>query len=817
MKAIVLEFNNKKLEVKFEQVDEYIEKEYIPLFKEFKTIGPTPKDLEGAPVIAFHSYKGGVGRTLSLISTINSFSSIRKADGKSYKLLIVDADIEAPGLTWLASANSNLNISYLDSLAMVHENDNWKDEVIKFVAKKIRESVLELPIKDKVIEHYFLPAYRIQDGEDAISQILNMPAIPENLVQMTERQWIIGDFLSLLGKELDVDAVLIDLRAGISDFSAPILLDPRIRKIYVSSTSLQSRKGVNTLLKEIYRSPIDVKYPEPYVLISMVHSAISSKETSKMQAEILDGVEIFDSQKYENNLDEVDIKFEMLPFAEELVHLEGFDMIYDKLMGTGMAKKIDSIVKSWMELAENIMPEKVTKSERKFVLEKLNELTEKMEYAENNETSNFLVTAAIKNLVRKFKYEVPKTVILGAKGSGKTFIYSQLIKYNTWEKFVNQVEDNDKIENETFIVPFLKPSNISDTKYIENQIKILSNELGIKISLKGILQVSDRIKNQNADNEVEWKTIWKRELLSCLGINISTFEQLQEYLSAQGKRIIFVVDGIEDMFQNLTSNKNEKKAFRALVQDIVNEIRSIPDSRIGIIIFSRFDIAMNSIEQNFGQFKSQYSAFELKWTNVEALKLILWIVSKIKNRQNQTCINIDDIDIETAVQEVIITKLYKLWGVKLGQINSKEGNSAKWVLAALSVKEQLQPRDVIRFLKYSSKENINETEKNNSEDRYLTPSSMRKAIKPCSKDKIEEIKKEMEFIKVIFEKMEASDKKQMPFRLEQLNLTIQDAEILSQHGYLYEFEDEYYMPEIIRHGLGFESTRKGRKRILSVN
>ncbi len=204
----------------------------------------------------------------------------------------------------------------------------------------------------------FLPAYRVLEGYEAINQIMYMPAAPENLVQMSDRQWIIGDFFSQLGEELEVDAVLVDLRAGISEFSAPLLLDPRIRKIYVTSTSLQSRRGTNALLREIYREPIDIKYPEPYIFISMVLKTLSIEEIDKIQNEILDGIEVFDYKSSEVIEEDADIKFQVLPFAEELVHLEGMDMIYKKLSGTTMSKNIDSIVKSWVEGNEVIISDK---------------------------------------------------------------------------------------------------------------------------------------------------------------------------------------------------------------------------------------------------------------------------------------------------------------------------------------------------------------------------------------------------------------------------------------------------------------------------
>ena len=55
----------------------------------------------------------------------------------------------------------------------------------------------------------------------------------------------------MLGKRLNVSAVLVDLRAGVSEFSAPLLFDPRVKKYLVTSTSYQSVKGTELLIQEL--------------------------------------------------------------------------------------------------------------------------------------------------------------------------------------------------------------------------------------------------------------------------------------------------------------------------------------------------------------------------------------------------------------------------------------------------------------------------------------------------------------------------------------------------------------------------------------
>ena len=52
----------------------------------------------------------------------------------------------------------------------------------------------------------------------------------------------------------------------------------------------------------------------------------------------------------------------------------------------------------------------------------------------------------------------------------------------------------------------------------------------------------------------------------------------------------------------------------------------------------------------------------------------------------------------------------------------------------------------------------------------------------------------------------------MPFRLQ--TSTSDDATLLSTNGILFQEEDQYWIPEIYRHGLGFRAS--GRPRVVNV-
>ncbi|HCT29887.1 MAG TPA: hypothetical protein DIW31_03960 [Bacteroidales bacterium] len=806
-KQIVLDYNDVTLRVTYEENESDVTKYAIPLFKSSQRF---PMDrienFKGVPVFAFHSYKGGVGRTLSLISAVHAASKINNKSGHIYKILIVDSDIEAPGLTWLASksAVANAEISFIDALALIHSEEEWRN-TIPFVARKIQETSLEMPVDKQFVEHYFLPVYR---SDDSIPyQLMDVSVTPSLIVKTVDREWIIGEFLSELGQELNVDAVFVDLRAGISEYSAPLLFDPRVRKIYVSTTSLQSRMGLNVLLKEIYPSNLSQEYSTPDIFVTMVPPNTNVDFYDKIEQDLLADTRILNEQEDENYR----LPLTFLDFAQELIHLEGFDMIDDKLGPTPMAKRVAEVVSGWFQ--DKLDEDVSISTDKSEFLENLYSIAGDMEYGENAMQDKFMVTTSLRNLAKKFRVDVPITVVLGTKGSGKTFIYGQLLRGKTWEHFSTRIDHDVRIDTDTYtyIIPFLIPKNKSNIlSHVAVDQLNLSTQFNINIDdiLKRILRIQEYQDQESS--EARWNAFWKKEILESTGVAVETFKELQEYLEKNDKRVAFIVDGLEDIFQNITTKPEQKIAIRVLMQDIVNELRSYPKGRVGIIIFSRLDIAKNCIEQNWGQFRTQYDAYELKWNRVEALRLVLWLAEKagLKNTLS---------NIERATEDALIAALESLWGTRMGKPTSREAQSANWVLAALSdLKARMQPRDLVRFLMEAAQRSMKDSE--SYSDRYLIPSAIRDSIAPCSNKKIEEIIQEMEFLKEIFEKLKQKPKqaRQVPFRLEDYGLDREEARLLEEQGFLLELDDGYYMPEIIRYGLEFSYSKRARTKVLSL-
>lgn len=201
------------------------------------------KELPGVPVIAFHSYKGGVGRTLSLLAFVKAWYSLKDMKNPK-KLLVVDVDIEAPGITWLTKDQEEAAFSFLDLLEITQEKENV-DEIIELISDKMSELSIKIETEKTIVEHIVLPTYRY------IEQLLDMYSSPESLAISYSKKYVLSEVLSKLGEKVNAELVLVDLRAGLSEFSAPLLFDPRVKKYLVTSTSYQSVKGTEILLNQL--------------------------------------------------------------------------------------------------------------------------------------------------------------------------------------------------------------------------------------------------------------------------------------------------------------------------------------------------------------------------------------------------------------------------------------------------------------------------------------------------------------------------------------------------------------------------------------
>ncbi|WP_145569519.1 KGGVGR-motif variant AAA ATPase [Yersinia mollaretii] len=197
---------------------------------------------DGPNVVAFHSFKGGVGRTTALMTYA---SAILNSSEKS-KILLIDADLEAPGISFWLDNTIPPTVSFIDLLESVHYSPVKLDIVLEYFSSELKKTSINISGPNK--EVFVLPASL------SLASIMDMPVTPEHISKNLENPWLLSDCLRELGKRLNVDAVFIDLRAGLSELASPILFDPRVEHFFVTTVAPQSVKGMSEVLKRIHQS-----------------------------------------------------------------------------------------------------------------------------------------------------------------------------------------------------------------------------------------------------------------------------------------------------------------------------------------------------------------------------------------------------------------------------------------------------------------------------------------------------------------------------------------------------------------------------------
>ncbi|NJR76552.1 MAG: hypothetical protein HC773_29310 [Scytonema sp. CRU_2_7] len=286
----------------------------------------------------------------------------------------------------------------------------------------------------------------------------------------------------------------------------------------------------------------------------------------------------------------------------------------------------------------------------------------------------------------------------------------------------------------------------------------------------------------------------------------------------KGLRIIFLFDGLEDIFAEAPSSPQQQTALRALI-NVPKRLSEIRQSNLGLIVLLRRDFLRYAITQNIAQFESLYRSYDLSWDVDSFLKLVYWVCSQA-NVIDAVEAALDDLS-----REEFVAKLEKLWGEKLGGVN--EAYTASWVFAALTdFKGRLQARDIVRLLYHAADITVDRPKEIQFEkwstNRLLPPQSIRRALEPCSEKKVKEAQEEYPEFRKWVDKLESEytpDQKHIPFTVEDLDLDQVTIRMLEDMGVIYEdrAKDDvarYYMPEIFRTGLKFALEKGARPRVL---
>lgn len=801
-----------------------------------KTAFQAPLPFKSGPaMVAFHSFKGGVGRTTGLLAFVVARIAQLAQRKAPARFLIIDGDTEAPGITYWLNDSQRGSVSYVRLLEALHSPPSCVEDVLDYFSKELQKSVIDV----EGSQIFVLPAFVDQ------TDLLNAKISPEHLVREPAEAWAIGDHLHKLGSLLGTDYAFVDLRAGLSELSSPLLFDPRFYRFIVTTVAEQSMQGAELLLqtlRQVWDSLTSKdRARHPNIVISMLTDVL---KTSADYVDVRERLEraygAIDRQHPKSTeaskvdeADEADEADELLrsslTFFESnfTTDLMAFRSLEQALSALKRSSLIDEAAE-WFSSGEapKFVPETPDAiAQLDMQAKKLGATCAAKEFAENQEPSDLLTTEALRNLGRSFSEDLPNAVLIGAKGSGKTFSFLQISYARTWKNFLEKIGVESDVQNEVLILPLLRSNELGDnnTKLINNCFEEVqsrvANKLGTSPASITLSVIQDCIEKERAGETTklsDWVSFWTSIMAHALGSNATTLSELNQHVTSTGISIAFLFDGIEDVLREVLTDDVQKAAIEAIIE-LPNRIRELRQPAIGVLAFVREDYAKAVKTQNFGQFQSRYAKFRLEWSPREFLQLIFWLCADAKIEWASK----DDVD--SLDTEQIVERLEKLWGKKLGRDDAAEAYSARWVYAALSdLRGRLQARDAVRFLKYASQQS-GAKRLAAWTDRVLPPSAIRGALLPTSRDKVQEAIQEYAPLREWVDKLANIDstKKKIPFVAEDLGLEGRLRQNLQDIGVIYEdvekgTADRLYVPEIYRHGLSLGSGAGARPRVQAL-
>jgi len=374
------------------------------------------------PIVSFYSYKGGVGRTTSLIAFASYFSNI-----KNKNVVILDFDFEAPGI-----------INFFD----IDFQINPKNGIIEFILDS-QSFKKDLNFKEYFIEVskrfsgggniYVIPAGNIFDLENIKSYIEGLSRIDINSAETILDK--INNLLNTIKKDLSPDLILIDSRTGFSDIFG--LLSHSLSDLVVGffTNNKQNTPGLEIFLELMNKK----NSPEFIIVNSQIHFdrgfnkkfLFFKNKVSQLFGETLANITYIErvptlielgseNEDSEEFIDFIKNKYQLTNYKQF------FDLIEDSL-------DIDKNISDYevVTTLKNKNTSDIIKL-KKDLLQKIQNNYPKL-YAEDTEIKydeDFLKRDFYIRICMEDIFNVNKFLLIGGKGSGKTAFYNALKNNN---------------------------------------------------------------------------------------------------------------------------------------------------------------------------------------------------------------------------------------------------------------------------------------------------------------------------------------------------------------------------------------------------
>jgi MinD-like ATPase involved in chromosome partitioning or flagellar assembly len=214
-------------------------------------------------IVAFYSYKGGVGRT-QLMANLAAYLCYQQ----NKKVLLIDWDLEAPGVHFYFKkgnqdiTNKGIIEVFQDYCKLVRSAENLQDLKIEDFPKFTDENIVslidtsQLPPNEKQERRTgkidLIPAGKYSEAEEYKRNVIDFDWY-EFYETLDGKRYI--EYIKKELKGLDYDYIFIDSRTGLSDYSNICNIQLPEVNILVIAPTHQNLEGCLQVAKSIVNSP----------------------------------------------------------------------------------------------------------------------------------------------------------------------------------------------------------------------------------------------------------------------------------------------------------------------------------------------------------------------------------------------------------------------------------------------------------------------------------------------------------------------------------------------------------------------------------
>lgn len=235
----------------------------------FLGTGPAPTEQcwslkDGPPVVVFHGFKGGVGRTTLLASY--ALSCVRRR--RPHRVVVVDVDLDAPGVGFLLGSDADGTTAPWGTIDFFLEaaHDLPLDDYFHVCAR-------ERVTRGGRIEVF--PAGTLDD--DYLSKLGRVDLDVRNDV----RNHALGKLLQRIRTEREPDLILLDGRAGLSPAAGLLLSGIAHLHILVATSNVQNLRGLERVVRHLGFRQARQECPQRECIIVQAHVPDSAGGAAK--------------------------------------------------------------------------------------------------------------------------------------------------------------------------------------------------------------------------------------------------------------------------------------------------------------------------------------------------------------------------------------------------------------------------------------------------------------------------------------------------------------------------------------------------------